>query len=161
MRMVCAWCQTGLRGEGDGEDERLSHGICAGCAQFMRENTRQTIPEFIDRLDTPIFLVDGDGVMLTANTAARKALGKELPHIEFKRGGEVIECAHSRLPGAAVKLSIVQPVRSVRQSYSPIPPARARNRSPPSRRFSMTALPSERADSSSPPARAPMACYCA
>jgi hypothetical protein len=43
--------------------------------------------------------MEQDGRVLSANGPARLLLGKALPAIENRLGGEVIECVHSREPG--------------------------------------------------------------
>lgn len=97
LKRVCAWCATVLE-EGDKGSE-TTHGICPECAAHFFDGDAASLKDFIDRLAPPIFLVDGDARILTANISAMKALGKELESIRGFKGGDVIECAYARRPG--------------------------------------------------------------
>jgi PAS domain-containing protein len=78
----------------------VTHGICPACSDhFFGDVDLPPLRRFLDRLEAPVLLVDGEGAVLTANRAARELLGKSLPEIEGRRSGEVVECARARLPG--------------------------------------------------------------
>ena len=77
----------------------VSHGMCDMCAQRMEAATRQTAREFLDQLDTPVFLTDGNVRIVAANRAARVLVGKGDAEIEDRLGGDVIECVNAYKPG--------------------------------------------------------------
>ena len=54
---------------------------------------------FLETLDGPVFLVDGDAKFIAANRRARDVVAKDDSEIDDHLGGEVIECANSHLPG--------------------------------------------------------------
>jgi hypothetical protein len=55
--------------------------------------------QYLNALPYPIVLVDGNVRAEWANTATRQLLGKSESDIIGNLGGEVFECAYSRLPG--------------------------------------------------------------
>jgi len=77
----------------------VSHGMCHACAQRMESGTRQTAREFLEQLNTPVFLTDGDVRIVAANSAARALVGKGDAEIEDQLSGDVIECANAYKPG--------------------------------------------------------------
>ncbi len=101
MKTVCAWCgklisQTSVE---TACQDKVSHGMCADCAEFFCTNVPGPLRDFLNRIKTPILLVDAQGCVVTANEAAEQALGKGPESIEGFKGGQVMECAYARLPG--------------------------------------------------------------
>jgi len=97
MKRVCAWCKIELEHVEDHSKKIITHGICDECAsQFIKE-LGTSLHVFLDQLKIPIFLVDKDGLMLTANQNARALVGKNLSQISGKAGGDVMECAYAHL----------------------------------------------------------------
>ena len=99
MRRICAWCKEPLNGEKAGP---ISHGICESCSVYVLSE-KFRFRDFLESIDAPLLAVDAEGRAITANTVALKTLGKGMPQVEGKLGGEVIECEHSRLPGGCGK----------------------------------------------------------
>lgn len=101
MKRICAWCKKELPSVSwSSETEHLvTHGICDDCAEAITARTRKGILEFLDELADPIFLVDGDARMISANAAAQLIVGKDRSEIEDHLGGEVFECTNADLPG--------------------------------------------------------------
>ena len=101
MKKVCAWCKADL-GETPSErhpPETITHGICGPChLRLLRANT-ETLRDFLDRLGVPVLLMEQEGRVLSANGPAQRLLGKALPDIEDRLGGEVLECIHASEPG--------------------------------------------------------------
>ena len=100
MQTICAWCNTTLGALGGDPTAPISHGICTECRDHFFGNGVgvPTLEEFLDRLDAPVLVVDGDGVVLTANQGARELVQKSASAIRGHLGGEVMECAYARLP---------------------------------------------------------------
>jgi len=101
IKRVCAWCGVSLEGgsTADGSDALISHGICARCVRDFFSTKTISLADFLDGLDAPVLVVDTDVVVLEANTRARAILGKDAPAVKGYRGGDVIECTFSKLPG--------------------------------------------------------------
>jgi PAS domain-containing protein len=101
MKKVCAWCHRELESFAADHEERypITHGICDTCAANVMAQLSRPLQEFLDNLDVPILLIESGPLICTANRRARKLLDKQLSEIKGRRGGEVIECAHARLPG--------------------------------------------------------------
>jgi len=91
---LCAWCGLQLS-EPMVRDAAVTHGICASCARKLMNNLTEPLPEFLDRLDAPVAVVDGDGVVLTANRQARRLIGKDHAELVNQRAGDVMECGNS------------------------------------------------------------------
>ena len=101
MKKLCAWWQADLGTVGSEElsDNVISHGICKNCAARLFAGHGESLQEFLDRLGPPILLVESEPRVRTANKQARDLLGKELPEIENRMGGDVIECVYAKRPG--------------------------------------------------------------
>ena len=97
MKTICAWCHKELKDD-HSTDTRISHGMCKECRDWMLSNRKGNFKEFLERLKAPVLVVDGDGIVKTANSSACKILGKNIPDISGFPGGNVVECIHSRLP---------------------------------------------------------------
>ncbi|MBD3242933.1 MAG: hypothetical protein GF331_20240 [Chitinivibrionales bacterium] len=105
MDVVCAWCGTPIKTSADSRQgkEKRSHGMCPDCRDFFTENKPGTLHEFINRLPVPVLVVNEHRVVETANRRASEVLGKPLPTMQGRLGGEVMECAYARLPGGCGK----------------------------------------------------------
>lgn len=105
MRRICAWCKKELSPETvDGTTAgMISHGICDDCAKMLSNDPRKTAGQYLESLDDAIFLVGAGGRVVSANSAARSVVGKELTAIEDRLGGDVFECANADLPGGCGK----------------------------------------------------------
>ncbi|MCL5269087.1 MAG: PAS domain-containing protein [bacterium] len=100
MIAICAWCgfDMGTIGADGGGRGPITHGLCDSCHRKLIANYTQSFRDFLDHLPVPILLLEPGVTVLTANRRARALLGKELPEIEGRRGGDVIECVHARTP---------------------------------------------------------------
>lgn len=76
----------------------VTQGLCATCARKLLNSLTEPLPEFLDRLEAPVALVDGDGVVLSANGRARSLLGKDHHQFAGRLAGEVMECVNSYEP---------------------------------------------------------------
>lgn len=105
MQRVCAWCKKELSPEttDSATAGMISHGICDDCAMVLNSDPRKTAGQFLESLDDAIFLVGAGGRVVSANSAARSVVGKELSAIEDRLGGDVFECKNADLPGGCGK----------------------------------------------------------
>jgi len=78
--------------------DAITHGLCEACAQHIFAQMGISMREYLDGFDEPVVVVDADGLVQTANAAARRLLGKSLPDIEGCKGGDVFECRYASLP---------------------------------------------------------------
>ena len=101
MRTVCGWCgcEMGEAVEGTTGAGSVSHGICAACAEFFETNRGVGIREFVRGLGAPVLIVDGDIRVELANGAAGRQVGLNLAELDGLLIGDVLECAHARMPG--------------------------------------------------------------
>jgi transcriptional regulator with PAS, ATPase and Fis domain len=120
MIRICAWCGTNLEPASLAERDRspVTHGICSTCADRVLGHERRSLNEFLETLDDPVMMVDDDGVVLNANTRAQTLLNKDLDLISGKRGGDIIECEHSRSPGGCGSTEYCQTGCVIRRSVT-------------------------------------------
>jgi PAS domain-containing protein len=99
MKKVCAWCGRAMGETGGfaGREDVVSHGICPACAEAVFPELGVDLGVFLDRFNLPILVVDAEGMVRSANVAARAMLHKDEQAITQRPGGEVFECVHSRL----------------------------------------------------------------
>ncbi len=101
MKKICAWCKRELEALNDADHEQqfpITHGICETCAGNLLAQMGRPLWDFLDNLEVPILLMEPGPLVCSANKHAQKLLNKQLPEIEGRRGGEVIECAHAKRP---------------------------------------------------------------
>ncbi|MFC1640347.1 hypothetical protein ACFL3B_06255 [Gemmatimonadota bacterium] len=105
MRRICAWCKRELAPltPDSVSDGPISHGICDDCATLLNSDPRRSAGDFLEGLKEAVFLVGGGGRVVSANSAARAVVGKELTVIEDMLAGDVFECANADLPGGCGK----------------------------------------------------------
>lgn len=80
--------------------------ICPQCASKFHSRLGwdgHSLEAFFDAFKSPVFIVDFDGAVKAANTAARKSLGEAAHDIGEMRLGDVLECVYARLPGGCGK----------------------------------------------------------
>lgn len=99
MKVICSYCRKGL-----GKKERLerngtSHGMCEECYHhFSVQLDGLGLVEYLDRLPAPVVIVDGDARVIAANRQLAGLAGKERDDLLGQLMGDVMECAHGRLP---------------------------------------------------------------
>ncbi len=101
MKKVCAWCKADL-GETPSDKhppDAISHGICPSCRDRLSHESGEAFSSFLDRLEVPVLLMEQGASVLSANGPAQRLLGKPLPDIRNRPGGNVIECAYACEPG--------------------------------------------------------------
>ncbi|MBW1722432.1 MAG: hypothetical protein JRH13_09260 [Deltaproteobacteria bacterium] len=102
MKRVCAWCRKKMKGkepESVDTDMPVTHGICPDCLREMLSHEAVTLREYLDRFPGPVFLVDAEGRIVTANKEGLKVLNKRAEDIEGRLGGDAFECKYAKLPG--------------------------------------------------------------
>lgn len=100
MADVCLWCQEPLDSSRDGRSPSgIASEVCRACLDNLDFQMGVDLRRYLDSVRAPVVAVSADVVVLVANEAARAMLGKGLPEIEGRLGGEVFECAYARQPG--------------------------------------------------------------
>ncbi len=107
MKRVCAWCRKdiGAKSVQSAEDDTpiTTHGICADCTKKVLLSRAKTLRSYLDRFSGPVFLVDSDGRIVTANKEGFSVLGKRPEEVEGQLGGDAFECRYAGLPGGCGK----------------------------------------------------------
>lgn len=98
MERVCSWCQQHM-GSLPEAGHGTTHGICPICRFHIYASRGMEIHEYLEGLEFPILLVDGEGTVSSANRAARQMMGKDFDRINGLPPGNIFECPHSYLPG--------------------------------------------------------------
>lgn len=101
MKLICSWCKVSMepsRSECT-QEQKVSHGICKQCLGRLMAGSGQPMQEFIDSIQTPVFVVDGNARVISANRSAENFLGADRQSMQGKLGGEVFSCENHQLPG--------------------------------------------------------------
>lgn len=101
MKNVCAWCKKELDDvhlESDPSNNQITHGICESCKEYFFGEHTHTLQGFLNMLEAPVLMVNEDGDVLLANDQALQTVKKDLSSVRNLRLGNVVECAHARLP---------------------------------------------------------------
>jgi len=98
-KTICAWCGDVLH-DGSGP---ISHGICPACSASLLSDQKGNLGRYLDLLNGPVALVDGDVTVLAANGQLRRLLNKAAAELQDLKAGEVFNCAHALLAGGCGK----------------------------------------------------------
>lgn len=100
MRVICAWCQKVLREEDPSSIDQhpISHGICSDCLKTALSFKAKDLHTFLNQFAAPVFNIDSEGRVITANNDAFSLIGKSANNVEGLLGGDVFECRYARLP---------------------------------------------------------------
>ncbi len=101
LRTQCAWCNRELTAPERGvpDDAPVGFDVCPDCVDRLLAHRKVPMRAFLDRQDGPVFLVDDDGRIHAANTAAGDLTGQDPAALEGLLGGDALECRHAREPG--------------------------------------------------------------
>jgi len=97
VRRVCAWCNKVLS-EGANPNSPITHGICQRCSTELFKTMNTPAQEFLNSLAIPILVVDGTGLIISANVTMQDCFGKTVDPKRETSGGEIFECEHARGP---------------------------------------------------------------
>jgi PAS domain-containing protein len=97
--VVCAYCRKTISDDRQGGECDVSHGMCPSCADHY-ERLWQGMPlsEYLDTIDRPVIMVNGDGAVVAANQKLAALFGREKAEMRGLLEGEAMACVHSRLP---------------------------------------------------------------
>jgi PAS domain-containing protein len=99
MRLVCSYCRKVIRHDAGTRIVDVSHGMCPACAEHFGKLWKgMSLSEYLDTLDAPVIVVDGDARVIGANHELAKLLGRPRASLPGLRAGEAFACVHSRLP---------------------------------------------------------------
>lgn len=104
MKTICSFCDTIISLETPGDD-RVSHGVCKSCYTKILTEHGFNLRKFLNLLDAPVFLVDGDANVLAANRLAAEAVRKPIGTTRKQLCGNVLECINAFLPEGCGKTS--------------------------------------------------------
>jgi hypothetical protein len=91
------------------------------CLEHVGARGGTPLLDFLDSLDVPVVVTDGDVVVKQANKPLLKLFGKELSQVTGYRGGDVFECEYAHLPegcGRTVHCSGCAIRRSVEETFT-------------------------------------------
>jgi hypothetical protein len=97
MKTICSFCNI-LISQGSSPDDPVSHGVCNSCYTKIMTEHGFNLQKYLNILDAPVFLVDGDVNVLAANTLATALVKKPLENTGGKLCGIVLECINAFLP---------------------------------------------------------------
>ena len=97
MKTLCSFCNTLIHQDSSG-DTPVNHGVCKTCYQKILTDHGLNLQKFLNLLDAPVFLVDGDVNILAANTLALGVVKKPVELIHGRVCGDVLDCVNALLP---------------------------------------------------------------
>ena len=99
MLVVCAYCRKTISDDRTGGSCDVSHGMCPSCADhYERLWKGMPLSEYLDTIDRPVIMVNGDGAVVAANQKLAALFGREKAELRGLLEGEAMACVHSRLP---------------------------------------------------------------
>ena len=99
MTRQCTWCNETLAVGRSPDRRRIADSVCGNCSENFVFQMGVPLQTFIDSLQAPIFIVDGNVVVQAANTWGYALLKKDARNVLQQPSGVVFECAYARLPG--------------------------------------------------------------
>jgi hypothetical protein len=101
MKRICAWCKIdmGTKLIDANFENTVTHGICPACLETNFQLRQSSLIDILDRLDTPVIVIDSTMCVCSANKQAQALLQKKLPDIVGVVAGEMLECVYSKLTG--------------------------------------------------------------
>jgi hypothetical protein len=98
MKRICSWCKKVIEFEKNDQNTPISHGICSDCYE-MFDYKVSTLDQFLNSLQMPVFLVDQNVVVESANSLALDVIHKSIQSVQAQLGGDILDCIYSALPG--------------------------------------------------------------
>jgi PAS domain-containing protein len=125
--VVCAYCRKTISDDRAGRSCDVSHGMCPSCADhYERLWKGMPLSEYLDTIDRPVMMVNGDGAVVAVNQKLAGFLGRDRAELRGLLGGEAMACVHSRLPEGCGKTvhcrecTVRRAVESVARSGKPL-----------------------------------------
>ena len=99
MLVICAYCRKTISDARGGGSCDVSHGMCQSCADhYERLWSGMPLSVYLETIDHPVIVVNGDGCVMGANQKLAHLLGRERVELRGLMGGEAFACVHSLLP---------------------------------------------------------------
>ena len=100
MKKICAWCK---KDQGEVESVNISnpvtHGICPDCAREVLSFKAESMSEFLDKFPGPVYMLNSECEMISANKEGAEALGRDLAEFAGEVAGRAFECEFSYMEG--------------------------------------------------------------
>ena len=98
MKRVCAWCKKVIKDEDDPLSKgNITHGMCSQCFIETTSFNPRTAKQILEYVQEPIFVIDSNGTIKSANKSGQLLVGKEYEEIENALGGDAFECSYASL----------------------------------------------------------------
>ncbi|MDD4484478.1 MAG: hypothetical protein PHD55_08940, partial [Methanoregula sp.] len=120
MQVVCSFCGRVVKA-GRSPDDPVSHGVCTECHDRILADFGFDTKKFLDHLDSPVLLVDGETRVLAANTPALVLMEKKNMMIRGTLCGDALACINARKPKGCGKTDVCPDCgfrESVRETYT-------------------------------------------
>lgn len=99
MKIICTHCHVDLCSDQGCADGLVSHGLCRSCLEKMMEGRGDSLENYLNRFDTPIFVVDSRGCIVATNECGQVLSAKDIEDIRGRLAGDVFGCLHAEDPG--------------------------------------------------------------
>jgi PAS domain-containing protein len=99
VKVICSYCRKRIGEKEPVNDDSVSHGMCQECYDYYKEQVNGLpLDKFLDRFEVPLLVVDKNVRVVAVNKMFENMTGRSHGDIFGLLGGEVMECAHARLP---------------------------------------------------------------
>lgn len=98
MKTICADCNVELCSDHRHADGLVSHGLCRPCLEKMMEGRGDSLENDLNRFDVPVFIVDSDARIVSANEHGQVLAAKDLEDIRGNLTGDVFGCLRAEDP---------------------------------------------------------------
>jgi hypothetical protein len=99
MRVICSYCRRIIREDPEARVTDVSHGMCEDCNRhFERLWDGMPLGEYLDDLEHPVLLTDGEGRIIAMNARLADLIGADQKACVGLTTGTAFACSHSRLP---------------------------------------------------------------
>lgn len=99
MARLCLRCKKALLPVEERYTENVvTHGLCVSCMDLLTLDVPASVKELLDIIIEPVFVLDNQGIVKTANDSGLRLLGKDSGSVEGYLGGNVFGCAFANLP---------------------------------------------------------------
>jgi len=105
LTKICDWCDRELLAwSTDGvSDRQITNGMCFDCAEKLAVPSLSSLVDYLESLDAPVFLANGDARFIAANRLARHVAGGDPAEIIGWLIADVFDCVWADLYGGCGK----------------------------------------------------------
>jgi hypothetical protein len=99
MKTICTDCHVELFSDHRDADGLVSHGLCRPCLEKVMEGRGDSLDNYLNRFDVPVFVFDSNDHIVSTNEHGQVLSAKDIEDIRGNLTGDVFGCLHAEDPG--------------------------------------------------------------